>query len=114
MAGLPSSVVQRAAVVARQLKARLGAQQQPQQQGQQQQHQQSGRQVNQQAPAAEQHQQQDVGQAAALPVLVAQVYQALKLVQQGDSQLSDYELSKLQQLQGSAARVLAAESEHGC
>lgn len=108
MAGLPSSVVQRAAVVARQLKARLGAQQQDQQQQQQ-----SKQQFNHEQAAAPQHQQQqDVGQTAALPGLVAQIRQALKMLQQGDSQLSELETSNLQQLQDSAAQVLAAESEH--
>lgn len=106
MAGLPSSVVQRAAVVARQLKARLGAQQRDQQQQQQ-----SKQQFNHEQAAAPQ-QQQDVGQTAALPGLVAQICQALKMLQQGDSQLSELETSKLQQLQDSAAQVLAAESEH--
>lgn len=109
MAGLPSSVVQRAAVLARQLKARLGAQQQDRQQQQQQ----PGQLDLEGMPAAEQgqHQHQEAAQSAVLPGLLARVYQALKVLQQGDNQLSEHDSEQLQKLQASAVQVLAADGE---
>jgi DNA mismatch repair ATPase MutS len=85
MAGLPTSVVQRAAVVARQLKVRLGVQQQQQQQ---------------------QHSAQE--QANALPLLevTQQVCKVLRAAQQDAAQLSE-----LSQLQASACHLLAAPQQ---
>lgn len=85
MAGLPASVVQRAAVVAKQLKVRLGAQQQ-------QQH--------------EQHNAQQHTDVSPLLQMTQQVCQVLRAAQQDASQLSE-----LSQLQASASQLLAVSQQ---
>jgi DNA mismatch repair ATPase MutS len=94
MAGLPGSVVQRAAVVARQLKTRLGEQQQQQQQHQQ--------------PMGRQKQLENAD-ASVLPAvqLTQQVCKVLQSARGSNTQLGD-----LLELQASAAQ-LSSELQHG-
>lgn len=93
MAGLPGSVVQRAAVVARLLKARLGMQQQNKQPP-----------VKHHWPAEQQQDSKQDTDSCQLVQLTQRVCQALRAAQQGE----EANFSDLLQLQASATHLIAS------